>query len=140
MNRRNFIFGAMCAGAAGAGCRSARMAGGQDESLSVFISDLHVGGANKSLAYTGPRLEKVIDAILAMCPRPKRVVCFGDIAMSYGLTVDYAASKPILQRIVDAGIDLHLTMGNHDRRSGFLKYWPEYGKNALVPGRFTQVI
>ena len=37
-------------------------------------------------------------------------------------------------------IDLHLTMGNHDRRSSFLKCWPEYGQNALVPGRFTQVV
>lgn len=116
------------------------MAGGQDDNLSVFISDLHVGGANKDLAYTGPRLEKVVDEILAMSPRPKRVVCFGDIALSYGLAADYAASRPTLKRLEAAGIDLHLTMGNHDRRSGFLKYWPEYGERALVPGRFAQVI
>ena len=140
MNRREFLMGAMCAGMGGAGCSSLQMAGGQDENLSVFISDLHVGGANKNLEYTGPRLEKVIDEILAMRPRPKRVVCFGDIALSYGLAADYAASRPILKRIEAAGIDLHLTMGNHDRRSSFLKYWPEYGERALVPGRFTQVI
>ena len=140
MDRRDFILGAMCVGAAGAGCRSPQPADGEDENLSVFISDLHVGGANKRLAYTGPRLGKVVDEILAMRPRPKRVVCFGDVAMTFGLSVDYAASKPILQRIVDAGIDLHLTMGNHDRRSSFLEHWPEYGRNALVPGRFTQVI
>ena len=128
------------AAATGAGCNSLWMADGQDENLSVFISDLHVGGANKKLAYTGPRLEKVVDEILAMSPRPKRVVCFGDIALSYGLEADYAASRPILKRIEAAGIDLHLTMGNHDRRSAFLKYWPAYGERALVPGRFTQVI
>ena len=137
ISRRGFI--AMAA-ATGAGCNSLWMAGGQDDSLSVFISDLHVGGANKKLEYTGPRLEKVVDEILAMSPRPKRVVCFGDIALSYGLAADYAASRPILKRIEAAGIDLHLTMGNHDRRSSFLKYWPEYGEKPLVPGRFTQVI
>ena len=140
MNRRDFLMGAICAGAGGAGCRSLRTACGQDENLSVFISDLHVGGANKKLAYTGPRLEKVVDEILAMSPRPKRVVCFGDIALTYGLAADYAVSKPMLKRLESAGIDLHLTMGNHDRRSSFLKHWPECGERALVPGRLTQVV
>lgn len=137
ISRRGFI---ALAAATGAGCNSLWMAGGQDDNLSVFISDLHVGGANKDLAYTGPRLEKVVDEILAMSLRPKRVVCFGDIALSYGLAADYAASRPTLKRLEAAGIDLHLTMGNHDRRSAFLKYWPAYGERALVPGRFTQVI
>ena len=140
VNRRDFIVGALCAGAGGAGCRSLSRTDGPDENLSVLISDLHVGGVNKKLAYTRPRLEKVVNEILAMRPLPKRVICFGDIGLSYGLAEDYAVSRPILQRIIDAGIDLHLTMGNHDRRSSFLKCWPEYGRNALVPGRVTQVV
>ena len=106
----------------------------------MFISDLHVGGANPTYGYTHEKLTHVVDEILAMRPLPTRVVCFGDIGLSYGLEADYAASKPMLQRLVDAGIALHLTMGNHDRRSNFLKYWPEYGKNQLVSGRFTSVV
>lgn len=121
-------------------CRHAVGAGIVDESLSVFLADLHVGGANPSLEYTHGKLSRVVDEILAMSPRPKRVVCFGDIALSYGLAADYAASKPILQRLIDAGVEVHITMGNHDRRSTFLEYWPEYGKNQLVRGRFTRVI
>ena len=140
VNRRDFIAGALCVGAGVAGCRSLSRTDGSDENLSVLISDLHVGGVNKKLAYTRPRLEKVVNEILAMRPLPKRVICFGDIGLSYGLAADYAVSRPILQRLVDAGVDLHLTMGNHDRRSAFLRCWPEYGRNALVPGRFTQVV
>ena len=140
VNRRDFIAGALCVGAGVAGCRSLSRTDGPDENLSVLISDLHVGGVNKKFAYTKPRLEKVVDEILAMRPLPKRVICFGDVGLSYGLAADYAASRPILQRLVDAGVDLHLTMGNHDRRSAFLQYWPEYGQHALVPGRFTQVV
>ncbi len=140
VNRRNFIAGALCVGAGVSGCRTLSRMDGPDENLSVFISDLHVGGANKKFAYTRQRLEKVVNEILAMRPLPKRVICFGDIGLSYGLAADYAVSRPILQRIIDAGIDLHLTMGNHDRRSSFLKYWPEYGQNAFVLGRFTQVV
>ena len=140
MNRRDFIAGALCVGAGVAGCRSLSRTDGPDENLSVLISDLHVGGVNKKFAYTRPRLEKVVNEILAMRPLPKRVICFGDIGLTYGLAADYAVSRPILQRLVDAGVDLHLTMGNHDRRSAFLQSWPEYGQNALVPGRFTQVV
>ena len=139
-NRRGFIVGSLVAGAGVVGCRTARAAGGTDENLSVLISDLHVGGANPALSYTHERLSRAIDEILAMSPRPKRVVCFGDVALSYGLAADYAASKPILQRIVSAGIDLHLTMGNHDKRVNFLREWPEYAAKPLVPGRVTQVV
>lgn len=140
MNRREFISGTLAVGAAAGGCRSFNAAGGTDENFSVFLADLHVGGANRALEYTHGRLSRVVDEILSMKPRPKRVVCFGDIGLSYGLAADYAASKPILQRLADAGVELHITMGNHDRRSAFLEYWPEYGKNQLVPGRFTRVV
>ncbi len=145
MRRRDFlgISGGMAVVAAAEGCATARAGvvdGRFDDALSVFISDMHVGGANPSLAYTHAKLTRVIDEILAMRPLPRRVVGFGDVGLSYGLAADYAASKPMFQRLVDAGVELHLTMGNHDRRSNFLKFWPEYGKNQLVPGRFTRVI
>ena len=123
-----------------AGCATSAATARFDNALSVFISDLHIGGANPKLDYTHDKLTRVVDEILAMRPLPARVVCFGDIALSYGLAADYATSKPMLQRLVDAGIELYLTMGNHDRRSNFLKYWPAYGKDQQVPGRFARVI
>lgn len=138
LNRKEFIVGTLGAGVLG--CRSSQMTLGQDENLSVLIPDLHVGGANPLYAYTRERLDRVVEAILAMRPLPKRVVCFGDIALTYGLAADYATSKPILQRIIDAGIELHLTMGNHDRRSNFFRFWPDYAAHAVVPGRCTRVV
>lgn len=134
VSRRAFVAG-MAALPLAEGCRSF---GAADASRSVFISDLHVGGANPRLDYTHARLEKVVDEILAL--KPKRVVCFGDIALTFGLEEDYAVSRPILKRIEDAGIALHFTMGNHDRRSAFFKYWPECLERPLVPGRCTRVI
>ena len=90
VNRREFIFAgaglaAGMAGCCGAGARRA-CGRGDGGDATVFISDLHIGGANKTLEYTQQRLAKVVDAILAM--KPRRVVCFGDVAMSYGLAVD----------------------------------------------------
>ena len=113
---------------------------GVDENLTVFISDLHVSGTLAKYDYTKRRLEKTVDDILAMRPLPKRVVCFGDIAISYGRPEDYRASKPILMRLVDAGIELTLTLGNHDRRAAFLEAWPEYRTRTQVPGRVTSVV
>ena len=141
MGRRGFLreIAGVSVGTALAGCVSGAAKGGFDDSLTVFVSDLHVGGVNHTYDYTHGRLARVVDAILAMRPLPRRVVCFGDIALSFGLEADYAVSKPMLQRLVDAGIELHLTMGNHDRRSAFLRHWSEYGANQLVAGRFTSV-
>ena len=138
MNRREFIAGTLLSGLCG--CRTSDGAGGTDGSLSVLISDPHVGGTGSERTFQKPRLERVIGEILAMSPRPKRVICFGDIAYLTGRDSDYAMSKPIFRRLVDAGIDVHLTMGNHDRRSNFLRHWPEYAERPLVPGRLTQVI
>jgi len=142
LNRREFLSGATSAAVAVsvAGCQTAQSVGGMDDNLSVFISDLHVGGVDKNCFFTHARLEKVIDDILAMNPRPRRVVCFGDVATSYGLPADYVVSKPILKRLESAGIALHLTMGNHDRRAAFFREWPEYLKDPAVPGRCTRVI
>ena len=142
VGRRGFLrkMAGASMGAALAGCATQATKGRFDNTLSVFISDLHVGGANPALDYTHGKLAHVVDDILAMRPLPMRVVCFGDIALTYGLATDYAASKPMLQRLVDAGIELYLTMGNHDRRSNFLKYWPEYGRDQQVPGRFARVV
>lgn len=142
LDRRDFLGGmvGVSIGSGVLGCVSAAACGRFDDALSVFISDLHIDGARHRFDYTSAKLTHFVDEILAMRPLPRRILCFGDIAVSYGLAADYAAAKLILQRIADAGIDLHLTMGNHDRRSAFLKSWPEYGKNALVPGRFTRVI
>ena len=141
--RREFIkFGGLFAAAGVAGCRSLFTASAKDydDSLTVFISDLHVGGTERSDKYQESALRRAVAEILRMDPLPRRVVCFGDIAWLTGLRPDYQRSKPILQQLVDAGIDLKMTMGNHDRRSTFLELWPEYAKSSPVPGRIVSVI
>ena len=143
MNRRDFVrLGGLFAAASAGGCRTlfTASAGDYDENLTVFISDLHVGGTETSGKYQESALRRAVAEILSMDPLPRRVVCFGDIAYLTGLAPDYRRSKPILQQLVDAGIDLKMTMGNHDRRSAFLESWPEYAKSSPVPGRIVSVI
>ena len=144
--RREFFIGA-AATAVVPVVAKAMMAGNcVDENLSVFISDVHVGGAGimtkwgEQPTYQNSLFEKTVDEILAMRPRPKRVVCFGDIALWFGYAKDYEASLPGFRRLTDAGIELYLTMGNHDKRQAFLKYHPSCAKSSPVPGRIVSVV
>lgn len=140
LSRRSFMMGAAAVPVLN-GCKGivGGASGGFDDSKVVIISDLHIGMLEK-FAYTRAALNRIVDEILAMDPKPRHVVCLGDVALTYGLDVDYELSKPILRRITDAGINLKITMGNHDRRSAFLKCWPEYAKESPVPGRIVSVV
>lgn len=111
-----------------------------DENLSIVFSDAHVCGEDARAAeFTPKRLAAFVDEVLAMRPRPKRVVHLGDLAYLHGHPADYAVAKPILQRLEDAGIDLVFCMGNHDRRSEFARLWPGRLEASPVPGKFVSV-
>lgn len=139
MNRRSFLGFAAATGFSG--CASAAMpVDGVDENLSVFVSDVHVSGLPENSDAPLKCLERFVDEVLAMRPRPKRVICLGDIAYLKGLPEDYAASKPAFKRLEAAGIDLVFCMGNHDRRSAFKEAWPGNLEHSPVPGKFVRVV
>jgi len=135
MNRRDFLTGGFFAAAMTAtnGCAIFKGGAGTDTAKTVFISDVHVRPEGFQLE----RFVRVVDAILAMRPLPKNVVCFGDVAWVYGKREDYETSAKVFRRLTDAGIGLTLGMGNHDRRGNFLAVWPEYAARTLVPGRIV---
>ena len=142
MTRRAFFIGAAAATATPVVAKAMMAGNCVDENLSVFISDIHVSGVGVKgqPTYQNPLFEKAVDEILEMRPRPKRVICFGDIALWRGRHEDYEASLPGFKRLTDAGIELFLTMGNHDKREVFLKYHPQYAKASPVPGRIVSVV
>lgn len=134
MNRREFIqLGTFAAATSVLGTKTALARPEKDERLSVFFSDVHAGADSRQLK----SFARTVDAILALDPLPARAVCFGDLANCYGLKADYAATRPQLERLTAAGIELAITMGNHDHRANFLSVWPEYRTRTLVPGRMV---
>lgn len=146
INRRNFL-GLGAIALANAGCTSlASTAAVHDPALSVFLSDIHVAGKGiktrwgEQPDYQNPLFEKAVDQILAMRPLPQRVMIFGDIALWFGWHQDYEASLPGINRLKAAGIEVFLTMGNHDKRDVFLRYHPTYAKTSPVPGRIVSKI
>jgi len=64
----------------------------------------------------------------------------GDLAYLWGRKEDYALAHELLQPVLDAGIEMTIGMGNHDRRENFLERWPEYAKRSPVPGRIVSKI
>ena len=152
IGRRSFLGLAAATGAAGCLSKSKpggsqlvatelpQSPGGKDENLTVFVTDIHVSGLPDAFPKPCERLARFVDEVLAMNPRPARVVSLGDLAYLHGLPEDYAKSKPILKKLEDAGIELAFAMGNHDRRSAFKEAWPEYVAKSPVPGRIVNIV
>lgn len=145
ITRRSFLTGATVTALSPCVAKAMMAAGGKDPNLSVFLSDLHASGENIARpnpqpTYQNPLLEKTVESILAMRPMPARVVVFGDLALWNGWDEDYQVSQSMLKRLVDVGIDLYVTTGNHDVRERMFKYYPKQREITPVPDRFVSVI
>lgn len=141
-SRRQFLTGVACAAAVPCVAQAMQASTCFDRNLSVFFSDIHVSGWNvkRQPTYQNPLFEKAVDQVLAMKPRPARVVVFGDVALWKGRHQDYEASLPGFRRLTDAGIELFLTTGNHDHREVLFRYHPRQRELTPVPGRVVSVV
>lgn len=147
-SRRDFLsLGALATAATSlTGCAGWRVQSASapvvDPNLSAFLSDIHVSGRNvkKQPTYQNPLFEKAIDQVLALNPRPKRALIFGDVALWSGRNADYEESLPQIKRLKEAGIDVYLTTGNHDHREPLFRFHPHQLERTPVPGRLVSVV
>lgn len=140
VTRREFMVSAAGVAAVSTCSAAAQQCKGvHDEKLSVFFSDTHITPLPAG-AYQYKSLSRLIDEVLAMRPMPARVVVFGDIAIGKGLDGDYKKARPLFSRLEKAGIKVYYTMGNHDHRKPFLKYFPEAAADMALKDRFVSVI
>lgn len=110
-----------------------------DEDLTVFLSDLHVNGAENGPIYQREKLSVLVAEVLRMNPLPAHAVLFGDLAWLWGDKKDYEFVAQLIKPLSDAGIKLTMAMGNHDRRSTFGEVFPEYAGATKIPGRVVSV-
>jgi len=111
----------------------------KDESLIAVLSDCHVGNWN-SPKYQGVKFAECVARVLALDPLPAKMFIPGDLAYLWGRREDYELARRLLQPVVDAGIEITIGMGNHDRRENFLECWPEYADRSPVPGRIVSKV
>ena len=152
MDRRHFIGSVAALGVQGAMLQLDTQAGtptpsprvkrrrpsfdGFDDTLVAFISDMHISPDE----YEPERLQRVVDDILRQRPLPRHVLGLGDVANLYGERRDYECARRILQPLWEAGIDVTLGLGNHDRRENFASVFPEQMARSAVEGRMACVV
>lgn len=110
----------------------------------ALLADTHIDAdPQKSArgAVMAENLKKVVAEILAEPTHPEFAVINGDCAYLRGLESDYATLRPLVTPLLDAGIPVHLTMGNHDDRGPFFGVFPEaLPKQPLLKDRHLAVI
>ena len=107
-----------------------------DDNLVCIISDMHVYPGHYQSVY----FERTINEILALNPLPHHVLCLGDVAYLTGKPEEYAAAKHQIDRLEGAGMQVTITMGNHDRRANFAAVFPEKASASELPGRMVYTV
>ncbi len=90
-----------------------------DSDLIAILNDTHIGAQHPSTASIPANLRNTIAWLLALPKRPAAVVINGDLALRDGKPGDYEHFAKLIAPLREAGVSLHLTMGNHDDRAVF---------------------
>lgn len=110
----------------------------------ALLSDTHIAADPAAIARgvnMFDNLNRVIDQVLAEPSRPAGVIINGDCAYLKGLAADYATFSKALQRFTDAGLPVHMNMGNHDDRGPFYDaFKQQQPEHPLVEGKHVSVL
>ncbi len=88
----------------------------------ALLSDTHIAAdraaINRDVNMTD-HLEAAVKGVRALASRPAGVFVNGDCALLKGLAEDYATFSALIAPLREAGLPIHLTLGNHDDRDIF---------------------
>ena len=130
ISRRSFLAGSLAAGTGTLLGHDACWPPSRktDPNRWVLISDTHIG-THREDAHHGTKpaenFAKTVGQVLALDPRPAGIIISGDLAFLKGQPGDYKLIRELYQPIREAGIPLHLVLGNHDQRENFWAAFPE---------------
>ncbi|MGV3662543.1 MAG: metallophosphoesterase family protein [Prosthecobacter sp.] len=85
----------------------------------AILNDTHIGAGHTSNAPVPSHLRETVAWLVALERRPAAVVINGDLALSNGRPGDYEHFARLIAPLREAGIPVHLTLGNHDDRDVF---------------------
>ncbi len=127
------------AGSGGAGSGGAAGSGG----MMVLLSDPHIDadpGRTVRGAHLSGNLRLAVSHILEG-DRPAGVLVNGDCAYSHGDPGSYVQFARLLEPLRDAGLPVHLTLGNHDDRQAAYDAFPDsFGVDAMPLRRCVGVV
>jgi 3',5'-cyclic-AMP phosphodiesterase len=94
---------------------------GIDESLVAILNDTHIGQKQPADSQNPSHLRETVKWLLALDKRPAALLINGDLALLDGQPGDYAAFLELIRPLREAGLTVHLTLGNHDDREVFFE-------------------
>src|SRR5262249_5767087 len=110
----------------------------------AFLSDTHVAEKPETVdkdCNMADNLKKVVGEVTALDPKPACVMIDGDLAHKTGTAGDYQVFGGLVKPLRDAGLPLHLGLGNHDDRDKFLEAFAlEQQKERPVDGKHFLVM
>jgi Icc protein len=137
INRRRFLAGAA---ALLAQPLAALGAAEPDPDSLALMADTHIA-ADRSMIFKdvnmADHLAAVVKEVIARPRRPAVGIVVGDLAKKDGQPGDYAAFVDLLKPLREAGLPLHLTLGNHDQRDRFAA---AVSPPSMTAGKLTEVL
>jgi 3',5'-cyclic AMP phosphodiesterase CpdA len=145
LSRRQFLKRSL---AGSAGIFVSRVTFAEDASLDAcrfaFMSDSHIAGEKGKIMRGVNLVEHLKNAcaqIAALNPRPAASALTGDCTLLDGQPDDYAVLSELLVPVREAGVPVHLVLGNHDCRE---RCWasipPDSGQDKVVENRHITVV
>jgi predicted phosphodiesterase len=143
LSRRKFLAGTLAAGASWLLGRPSLGAEQADPNRWILLADTHIW-AERDKEHRGVKpavnFAVVRQAILRLPYKPAGVVIAGDLAYMDGRPGDYAALIEELEPLRQAGLTVHLVLGNHDHRENFFAAFKELKEQSPVAERHAAVI
>jgi 3',5'-cyclic AMP phosphodiesterase CpdA len=118
LSRRGFLAGSAAA-VAGLAVGRGAIGAEWDANRFALLSDTHIPSRPEVEARgvnMTRNLQRVVGQLIALERKPAGVILNGDCAYLKGLPEDYANLASCVEPMAGAGLDLHVTMGNHDDR------------------------
>lgn len=90
-----------------------------DPDCIAILNDTHIGARHPENSSIPTRLRETVAWLVGLERRPAAVVINGDLALNDGQPGDYEHFARLITPLREAGIPVHLTLGNHDNRDVF---------------------
>lgn len=125
ISRREFLRRSLVAGAGLLTIPALRAADARvDLNHWALLSDIHIAADPTLVRFDinmVDHLRAAVAGVRGLSSAPAGVFVNGDCAFNHGLAEDYAVVADLLKPLSEAGLPLHLSMGNHDDREVFWK-------------------
>lgn len=112
-----------------------------DGRIVYLLNDTHIGEKQPPDSPVPSHLRMVVSEILRRKQRPVAVIINGDLALRDGQPGDYEHFSRLIAPLAEGGVDVHLTLGNHDNREAFYGVLSERRPpREIVESKYVSVV